>query len=154
MSECMKFEFKISFFDTDAMVEVLELYLVKGDRVCTAVTGLWFMNRVLWLFLFTVTVALTGVQLSCTSEKIICVTRLNLLQDLLEASRGLCGGKKNMYYHHIQATDRFKVEQHTVPILTTYNATLKFNRAKIVMFLWTSRHLQCPTCITGQLSFF
>lgn len=40
----MKFEFKIKFFDTDTMVEVLELYLVKGDCVCTAVTGLWFMN--------------------------------------------------------------------------------------------------------------
>lgn len=114
----MKFEFKIKFFDTDTMVEVLELYLVKGDCVCTAVTGLWFMNCVLWLFLFAVTVALTGVQLSGTSEKIVCVTRLNLLQDLLEASRGLCGEKKNMYCYHIHAIDRFKVGQHTVQ--TTY----------------------------------
>ncbi len=95
-------------FDTDAIEDVLEPYLVKGDCVCTAVTGLWFMNCVLWLFLFAVTVALAGVQLSGTSEKRIGVTRLNLLQDLLEASRGLCGEMSHT------SIDRFKVGQHTV----------------------------------------
>ncbi len=85
---------------------MLEPYLVKGDCVCTAVTGLWFMNCVLWLFLFAVTVALAGVQLSGTSEKRIGVTRLNLLQDLLEASRGLCGEMSHT------SIDRFKARTH------------------------------------------
>lgn len=101
--------YEIWVFDTDAIEEVLELYLVKGDCVCTTVTGLWFMNCVLWFVLFAVTVTLAGVQLSGTSEKIICVTRLNLLQDLLEASRGLCGEKMSH-----TSIDRFKVGQHTV----------------------------------------
>lgn len=114
------------------MVEVLELYLVKGDRVCTAVTGLWFMNGVLRLFPFTVTVALTGVQLSCTSEEIICVTRLNLLQDLLEASRGLCGEEKCIIIIYKQLTD-LNWNKILSRLLTTYNTTLKLNRAKIVM---------------------
>lgn len=47
----------------------VELYLVMGNCACTAVTGLWFMNCVLWLFLLAVKAALTGVQLSGTSGK-------------------------------------------------------------------------------------
>lgn len=76
---------------------VQEQYSVMGHCVCTAVTGLWFMICVLWLFLLAFTAALTGLQFSGSSEKVICVTRLNLLQDFLKASRGLCGEKKNVY---------------------------------------------------------
>lgn len=63
--------------------KVEELYLVMGKCVCTSVTDLLFMNGVLWLFLLAVMVGLTGVQLSGTGEEVICVTRLNLLQDFL-----------------------------------------------------------------------
>ncbi len=39
-------------------------------------------------------------------------------------------------------------------LLTMHSATLKLNTAEIFTTLWTSRHLQCPKCITGDLSFF
>lgn len=63
--------------------KVEEPHLVKGKCACTSITDLSFMNGVLWLFLLAVMVGLTGVQLSGTGEKVICVTRLNLLQDFL-----------------------------------------------------------------------
>lgn len=63
--------------------KVEELCLVMGKCVCTSVTDLSFMNGVLWLLLLAVMVGVTGVQLSGTGEKVICVTRLNLLQDFL-----------------------------------------------------------------------
>lgn len=71
--------------------KVEELYLVMGKCVYTSITDLLFLNGVLRLFLQTVMVGLAGVQLSGTGEKVICVTRLNLLQDFLKVNRCLCG---------------------------------------------------------------
>lgn len=64
-------------FNTNAMV--------KNSKICTIDVGLWLKVFVL---------CLTGLQLSSIAEKIISVTRLNLLQDFLQASRGLCGARE------------------------------------------------------------